>query len=260
MPDCDRERLIVLATEAFIGATVGASVASAAGATADRWSTGATLVTPWRSVCGACGRRLACRDLVPIASWIMLRGRCRGCHAPIPVRLLLLEVGGAGVGTLILMRYGVSEFGALLGLVAGALIVATLSDLASRRIPHRLTIPLGAVTLPTALLLREGVSAPTILLWALGLPALLGALNGILRPLLRADAIGGGDIRLLVAVLASVSLLPGSALTFLLSLIATSGGIALIGLLSGRLKRRDRIPLAPFMLLAFLIAVLGGSR
>lgn len=252
--------MMSLPTEAFLGAAVGASVGSAAGAAADRWAIGATIAAPSRSACAGCGVRLAGRDLVPIVSWLLLRGRCRACDASIPARLLLLEVGGAGVGCVIMTSYGFNTLGVLIGLVVGGLTLATLTDLASRRIPHRLTVPLAVITLPAAILVRDAVSASTILVWSLALPALLLGLNGIFQPLLGADAIGGGDIRLLVSVLAILSLLPGAAPTFLRVLVATSGGMALLGLLSGRLERSDRIPLAPFMLLAFVVAVIGEAR
>jgi leader peptidase (prepilin peptidase) / N-methyltransferase len=251
---------MTLPAEALVGAAVGASVGSAAGAAADRWAFGETVAIPLRSTCAGCGIRLGVRDLLPIVSWSLLRGRCRACGASIPARLLLLEIGGAGIGSVITVRYGFSAVGVLLGLVAGGLTLATLTDLASRRIPHRLTVPLGVVTLPSVLVVRDSVSVSTILAWSLALPALLLVLNGILQPLLGAHAIGGGDIRLLVPVLAILSLLPGAAPTFLRALVATSGGMSLLGLVSGRLERSDRIPLAPFMLVAFLIAVIGVVR
>ncbi len=49
-----------------------------------------------RSICPQCGHTLEAPDLVPVFSWLFLRGRCRHCGAPIPVRYFLVEVlGGA---------------------------------------------------------------------------------------------------------------------------------------------------------------------
>ena len=45
-----------------------------------------------RSICPRCGRTLDAPDLVPVFSWLFLRGRCRHCGAPIPARYLLVEV------------------------------------------------------------------------------------------------------------------------------------------------------------------------
>lgn len=48
-----------------------------------------------RSACPSCGHQLAARDLVPVLSWLALRGRCRYCVAPIGVRYTLIELGTA---------------------------------------------------------------------------------------------------------------------------------------------------------------------
>ena len=58
----------------------------------DRLPTGRSLIRP-RSRCDACGVTLAPRDLVPLASYVLLRGKCRHCSAPIPLRVPLMEAG-----------------------------------------------------------------------------------------------------------------------------------------------------------------------
>src|SRR5690606_33959821 len=49
------------------------------------------------SRCPSCGRRLSAMDLVPVLSWVVLRGRCRTCHTPISARYPLVELLMAGV-------------------------------------------------------------------------------------------------------------------------------------------------------------------
>jgi len=51
-----------------------------------------------RSVCDSCVRALRAWEVVPVVSWVILRGRCTRCRARIPVSLLVREVLGAGVG------------------------------------------------------------------------------------------------------------------------------------------------------------------
>ena len=67
-----------------------------------------------RSICPRCGRTLDAPDLVPVFSWLFLRGRCRHCGAHIPARYLLVEVLG-GVLALGCTR----QYGAALGLPDG---------------------------------------------------------------------------------------------------------------------------------------------
>lgn len=47
----------------------------------------------YRSFCPSCGHELHTRDLIPVFSWLVQKGRCRYCKAPIPVRYLLIELG-----------------------------------------------------------------------------------------------------------------------------------------------------------------------
>jgi leader peptidase (prepilin peptidase)/N-methyltransferase len=57
-----------------------------------RWPRGASLIWP-PSACPACGRRVRARDNVPVLGWLLLRGRCRDCRAPIPARYPAVEAG-----------------------------------------------------------------------------------------------------------------------------------------------------------------------
>jgi leader peptidase (prepilin peptidase)/N-methyltransferase len=50
-----------------------------------------------RSHCESCGRTLGWYELVPLLSYVALRGRCRTCHAPIGLRAFFWEAGGAAI-------------------------------------------------------------------------------------------------------------------------------------------------------------------
>lgn len=82
-----------------------------------------------RSFCPQCGAALTAGDLVPVFSWLFLRGRCRHCRAPIPVRYLLVELLGGVLALGCRWRFGTAYtlgeglFGMRWqGLLAGALI------------------------------------------------------------------------------------------------------------------------------------------
>lgn len=59
-----------------------------------------------RSICPRCGRTLDAPDLVPVFSWLFLRGRCRHCGAHIPARYLLVEVLGGVLALGCTWQYG----------------------------------------------------------------------------------------------------------------------------------------------------------
>lgn len=84
---------------ALCGGLAGAAIGSFLGTALVRMPEGRSIVTG-RSACDSCGRRLALPDLVPVASWLLLRGRCRTCGAGIGLWQVALEIGAALVGAL----------------------------------------------------------------------------------------------------------------------------------------------------------------
>ena len=86
----------------------------------DRLPAGKSILGP-RSHCPACKTTLAARELVPVLSYVLLRGRCRHCSAPIPTRVLVVE---AVTGTLYLLLWGL--WGASLLFLLTALAASVL--------------------------------------------------------------------------------------------------------------------------------------
>ena len=74
----------------IIAFAIGASVGSFLNVVSDRMPEGGSLVSP-RSHCPSCKRPLSNRDMVPIFSYLWLRGRCRHCGAAIPIRVVVVE-------------------------------------------------------------------------------------------------------------------------------------------------------------------------
>jgi leader peptidase (prepilin peptidase)/N-methyltransferase len=75
-------------------ALAGLAVGSFLNVCIDRLPAGQSLLTP-RSRCDTCRTPLATRDLIPVLSYVILRGKCRRCSTPIPLRLPLVEGGTA---------------------------------------------------------------------------------------------------------------------------------------------------------------------
>lgn len=102
-----------------------------------------------RSGCDLCGERLAVRDLVPIISWFVLRGRCRHCGGKIALRTLLLELGAVAIP---FWAATVAQRAMLwmTCILAWALTALAIIDLDEGVLPDILTIPLVALGLATA--------------------------------------------------------------------------------------------------------------
>lgn len=208
------------------------AVGSFIGVLADRLPRGEDVVTA-RSRCRACGVRLGLRDLVPLASFVMLRGRCRTCGAAIPPLLLHAELLATGAAVLAVLAGGGALQVGLSALWLWLLIALCLSDLRWFRLPDPLTfalVPAGFALAP------EGLVAA-----ALG--AVLGA--GSFALLRRGyarfrgrEGLGPGDVKLM----AGLGAYAGPWDLPLMVLMAALIGIAMALLTPGGLRGDRALP------------------
>lgn len=236
-------------------ALVGAIVGSFLNVCIRRIPEGLSIVRP-RSHCPTCGTPLRLRDNVPILSFVLLRGRCAHCRAPISWQYPLVEVLTAVLFVAVIIRFGVS-FDALIaaGFVA-ALVVVTFIDFEHQIIPDVISLP-GIVI---------GLAA-TALGWGPGLSdSLLGVLigGGFLwfiawgyESLAGREGMGGGDIKLLAMIGAFLGW-QSVVLVILVSSVGGSiAGVAAIIARGGDTK--VPIPFGPFLAFGALVALFGGD-
>ena len=159
-------------------------------------------VVKGRSACRSCGRTLSPIDLLPIISFLALRGRCRTCGGTIPRRYLMLELGCLALGV-----WSAFAFDGPMALVSAVfgwwLLILAVIDGEHFWLPDRLTLPLGAVGLIQAVVFSlMGVSGP----WIdnlIGAAAGFGALWLVAfayKRLRGREGLGGGDPILLGAI------------------------------------------------------------
>lgn len=123
---------------------IAPAVGSFLGVLADRLPRGEDVLRA-PSRCRACGTRLGVRDLIPLASWLMLRGRCRTCGAAIPPVLFYAELLATGAAVLAVLAGGGALQVVLSALWLWLLIALALSDLTWFRLPDLLTGALAVV-------------------------------------------------------------------------------------------------------------------
>jgi leader peptidase (prepilin peptidase)/N-methyltransferase len=240
-------------TTLMVATASGAALGSAAGSAFTRWPIGATVSSPARSRCEGCHATVPVRDLIPVMSWVLLRGRCRSCGTAIDGRLVLLEGASAVAAMGVVHVHGMNPRAALLLIGAVAVMLATMTDLADRTIPDRLTYPLAVVAVAGMVLLSEGAARRWIVVGcALGIPLMIELTNRAAVIVGWRRSVGGGDVKLLIGLLA-LSFVSRWGPARLLVLALLLGGIhAAGGLLLGRLRLGDRVPFAPAIAIAFL--------
>jgi leader peptidase (prepilin peptidase)/N-methyltransferase len=204
--------------------------------------------------------------MIPVLSYLWLRGKCRYCGVDIPRRLLVVEVVTALLFTLIDLRYGLSWESLVLALAVSLLLLVAIIDLEHRLILNRLIVPGLVAALVLAPFWSELEMARPFLgshnmLASLFNSLVAGAgafllLLGIL--LVYPAGMGEGDVKL-AGLLGLLVGFPGIVVTVWLA--ALSGGLAGAALLLLRKKgRRDPIPFAPFLTLGATVALLAGSE
>lgn len=202
------------------------------------------------SQCPECGHKLRPADLVPVLSYIFLRGQCRYCGQPVSPHYLLVELISAICYLLVYHYYGIS-----LHTLAGfffmtILITAAFSDLQTGLIPDLLTYPgllLGLILAPFSVGLQSSVIG--------GL--LFGGFYLIIAVASK-GGMGGGDVKL-AALIGAFTGWQGAILSFVVASLL--GGIAaLFLLLAGRAGRKSVIKFGPFLALAGAVAFLWGGR
>ncbi|MEG3124839.1 prepilin peptidase [Sphingomonas sp. GB1N7] len=225
-----------------LGAILGSFIATLV----IRWPQGRSVMAG-RSHCDACDVTLGARDLVPLLSATLARGRCRACGTAIDARHWQIELAALGIGAVA----GIVVPGpiGLAGAVFGWLLLALAAlDVTEFWLPDRLTGTLALAGLATGVL---GV-APDLRDRVIGGVAGFGALWAIgagYKLLRKREGLGGGDPKLLGAI----GLWLGWAMLPAVLLLAAMTGLALVGVgmvLGRRATLADHVPFGALLAIA----------
>jgi leader peptidase (prepilin peptidase) / N-methyltransferase len=206
-----------------------------------------------RSRCPHCGATIAAYDNIPVLSWLLLRGRCRSCHAAIPARYPLTELAMAALFTATVLILGTDDATELaLGLAFCALLVViTLTDLERRVIPNAVLVA-GAIAAVAIAAIGDPSSLPDR-----GIAA--GAAGGLLFgvALLYPRGMGMGDVKLA----AVMGLYLGRAVAPALFIGFAAGALVGLAMIArrGSSARKRAVPFGPFLALGGLVALWYGN-
>ena len=213
---------------------------------------GGSLVRP-ASHCPGCGTPVRPYDNVPVLSWLVLRGRCRGCAEPISARYPLVEAGTGALWLAVVAVHGDDTPQLVLGLVLVTLLVPmALIDLDHRIIPNTLTA-LGAVLAIGLGFALDPSGQPERLI--------AGAAAGtffLLAALAYPGGMGMGDVKLagVLGLFLGAAVAPALAVALVAGVAVGGVVIARLGAVAGR---KTAVPFGPFLALGGLVAVLAGE-
>lgn len=204
-----------------------------------------------RSRCMRCLKTLGFSELVPVFSWLLQRGKCRGCDAPVSWQYPLVETLTALLFLLALKLVEPNVSAAFfLGTALWMLLLIAVADAKSSLIPDAFSGLFILASLLAAVMLhgRVDLLSPLVGIVFFGFQWLIS----------RGRWVGSGDI----PVAAGIGLLLGDWKLAVIALTTAYivGCVAVIpGLLSGRLKRNDHLPFVPFLMAGTLITLLWGD-
>jgi leader peptidase (prepilin peptidase)/N-methyltransferase len=226
----------------------------------DRVPQGGSVNAP-PSRCGSCGLRLGPPDLVPVFSWLALRGKCRRCRAPIGIDPIVIELANAGLYVLMAIRF--EDMRAAIPaycILMSVLLAQTWIDLKTKRLPREITytgVVLGAIALSIA----AAVLGEPERIWMMALGAVIALATMWLIYAISRGGMGDGDVRL--APLLGMYLgwlnpgivLPGLFFGFLAGAVV---GVAMMAF--DRAGRRTAVPFGPFLALGTVVAIFVGQH
>jgi len=215
-----------------------------------------SLVSP-RSRCPSCGKPVAGYDNIPVLSYVILRGRCRSCRAPISLRYPAIEAAIGSASLLAFLRHGVSlEYAAELAFVA-AMVALIFIDFDHQILPNSITLPGALIGLALAAP-RPGITFRDALLGAILGAGMLFLVAEVYLRLRKVEGLGMGDVKMMGMVGAFVGF-QGVLLTlFLGSLSGTLVGLVVMA--SSKADLRTKLPFGTFLGMGAIATVYFGER
>ncbi len=209
-----------------------------------------------RSQCPACGHAISALENIPVISYLVLRGKCAGCKAPISPRYPLVEAATAVISGFIAWHFGFNWTTAAALLFVWSMIALALIDLDTFFLPDDITLPL----LWAGLLINMGGVFVDLQ------SAVIGAVAGYLSLWLvywgfklatGKEGMGYGDFKLLAAIGAWLGWKMLPLVILLSSFVGALIGVGLI--VFARHERNNPIPFGPYLVIAGVIALLWGE-
>jgi len=218
---------------------------------------GESIVLP-ASHCPKCGMPLRFYDNIPVLSYLVLGGRCRGCRERISWQYPLVESLNCIMYILVGWRFGPSWPIIPYCAFVSALIVVTFIDIQHLIIPDMITLPGIVLGFLVSFFPFMGVRWLDSLIGVVACGGCFLIIAILSRFIWKRDGLGGGDVKLIAMIGAFLGWQGGAVTIFWASFLGSLFGVFLI--LMRKKGRKDVIPFGPFLCLGALISLLFGPE
>ncbi len=239
------------AAEVVAAGLFGALIGSFLNVVAHRVPLGESLVRPG-SRCPKCEAPVKAYDNVPVVSWLLLRGRCRNCGAPISPRYPLVELATALAFAAVVAVRGFDDDLVLELPFVAALIALAAIDYDHKLLPNKIVYPLAVYGLIATLLVDQDDLVENLIAGAGAFAFLLLAVLAYPR------GMGMGDVKLAGAMglYLGLSVIPALLAAFLSGSVV---GVVIIAR-EGAAGRKKAVPFGVFLALGGIVGVLAGPE
>lgn len=210
-----------------------------------------------RSRCPYCGGAIIARDNIPVVSYLLLKGRCRHCKAPISPRYPAIELITGGLFVACVQVFGFSGEGLAAAVFCALMVALAAIDLENFILPDRLTLPGIAI----GLALQPWIPGVSLLEAVLGVLVGAGVLILVINVwywLKDTESMGLGDVNMLATIGAFLGWQGVIASLFLASLLGAIAGIGLM--IFGKATLKAKLPFGFFLALGALVTLFFGPR
>lgn len=202
------------------------------------------------SHCMSCGYELKWYDLIPVVSWLCLRGKCRKCKAPVSVQYPLIELANGVLWLVTIHRSGLTTEGILYCLFVSALLVLSVIDFRTFEIPFGINVFIALLGV-----VRLGTDSSQWFLYVIGF-VLVSGIFGIVYLLTKGNGMGGGDIKLMAAA----GLLLGGPKVFLAMLLGCVFAVAIHPIRMKVKKEGNKLAFGPYLAAGLVLAAWFGNE
>ncbi|MBU1308187.1 MAG: A24 family peptidase, partial [Gammaproteobacteria bacterium] len=211
-----------------------------------------------RSACPACNTPIQARDNIPLLSWLLLKGKCRQCAAPISARYPLVELLTGLLSATVAWQLGFGAAAAVVIVTTWLLIALSFIDIDKMLLPDQLTLPLLWLALLFSLSDSAMVNPAEAIIGAAAGYLSLWSVYWLFKLLTGKEGMGYGDFKLLAVFGA---LLGWQQLPLIILLSSCVGAVVGIVLLTVQGKdKATPIPFGPYIAAAGWIALLWGEQ
>jgi leader peptidase (prepilin peptidase)/N-methyltransferase len=207
-----------------------------------------SIVSP-ASACMSCGHELSWHENIPVVSYVVQRGRCKGCGAKIGVVYPAVELLTALLIAASFLAFGWSGTSFVAAFFCAVLVTVSATDLSHRIVPNVIVLPAAAIVLVAMTALHPSAE------WAIG--SFGAALFLFLAALAYPKGMGMGDVKL--ALLLGAMLGRTVPVALMLGMLLALVPAAVLFVRHGKAARKMGIPFAPFLALGAVVALFFGD-